>query len=93
MARHMTVHKTAGDGMVHKDELKRLRRKNRCGPIGLIHRTILPASVLCGTILLNAATKLHGSNSIPAQAQRCYEGSSVLPAFLQPRSIAAENDA
>jgi hypothetical protein len=85
MARHMTVHKTAGDGMVHKDELKRLFGKNRRAPIGLIYRTILPAPALCATILLNTAPRLHGSNSIRARAQRCYEGSSVLPAFLQPR--------
>jgi hypothetical protein len=93
MARHMTAHKSADDCKVHKDALKRMCRKNRCAPIGLIYRTILPVSALCATILLNTAPELHGSNSIPAQAQRCYEGSSVLPAFLQPRSNEAENDA
>jgi hypothetical protein len=58
MARHMTVHKSAGDGMVHKDKLKRMCRKNCCAPIGLIHRTILPASALCGIILLKIASWL-----------------------------------
>jgi hypothetical protein len=93
MARHMTAHKSAGDRKVHKDELEMMDRKNRCAPIGLIYRTILPASALCATILLDTAPRLHGSNSIRAQAQRCYGGSSVLPAFLQARLIAAENDA
>jgi hypothetical protein len=52
MARHMTVHKSADHGMVGKDKLKSVSRKNRYAPIRLIQRTILPASVLCGTILL-----------------------------------------
>jgi hypothetical protein len=41
--------------MVDEDKLKNVRRKNRRAPSVWIHRTILPASALFGTILLNTA--------------------------------------
>jgi hypothetical protein len=70
MARHMTAHKSADDRKVHQDELKRMRRKNHCAPIGLICRTFLPVSARCATILLNTGPGPHSSNSIRARGQR-----------------------
>jgi hypothetical protein len=78
MARHMTAHKSADDRKVHKDELKRVRRKNHRAPIGLICRTFLPVSALCATILLNtglsciAAIPSAPGVSADTEDHRCY---------------------